>query len=61
MRAVFLDREGTITVGAPEIERVDSVEKARLLPHTLEALAELAKLDYGVFIVTNQMGIKYCE
>lgn len=57
MKAVFLDRDGTITVGTPLIERVDSPDKARLLPGTLEALELLAKLDYGVFIVTNQMSL----
>ncbi len=57
MKAVFLDRDGTITVGTPTYERVDSLEKVVLLPNTLEALRLLATLDYGVFIVTNQAGI----
>jgi len=57
MRAVFLDRDGTITVGTPFIERVDSPEKASLLPNTLEALRILAGLDYGVFIASNQASI----
>ena len=57
MKAVFLDRDGTITVGTPTIERVDSLDKAELLPGTLEALKQLAELDYKVFIVTNQMSL----
>jgi len=57
MKAVFLDRDGTVTVGTPMYERVDSLEKIKLLPNTLEALTELAKLDYLVFFVTNQAGI----
>jgi len=57
MKAVFLDRDGTISVGTPTYERVDSLEKVQLLPNTLEALSMLAKLDYGVFIVTNQAGL----
>ena len=57
MKAVFLDRDGTITVGVPVYERVDSLDKVKPLPNTLEALKLLAKLDYGVFFVTNQGGL----
>jgi D-glycero-D-manno-heptose 1,7-bisphosphate phosphatase len=57
MKAIFLDRDGTITVGTPTYERVDSLDKVELLPNTLEALRLLAKLDYAVFIVTNQAGL----
>jgi D-glycero-D-manno-heptose 1,7-bisphosphate phosphatase len=56
-KAVFLDRDGTITVGTPIYDRVDSLEKVQLLPNTLEALKLLASLDYMVFIITNQAGI----
>lgn len=58
MKAVFLDRDGTINAGIPFHERVDSVDKVLLLPNTLEALQRLAQLkDYKVFFVTNQAGI----
>lgn len=57
MKAIFLDRDGTITVGTPTIERVDSIDNVKLLPNTLDALSILAKLDYKVFIVTNQMSL----
>jgi histidinol-phosphate phosphatase family protein len=57
MKAVFLDRDGTITIGTPTVERIDSPDKAQLLPNTLKALELLATLDYGVFLVTNQMSI----
>jgi D-glycero-D-manno-heptose 1,7-bisphosphate phosphatase len=57
MKAVFFDRDGTITVGTPTYERVDSLEKVELLPNTLEALSLLASMDYSVFFVTNQAGI----
>lgn len=57
MKAVFLDRDGTINVGIPRIQRVDSVEKVELLPKVIEGLSLLAKLDYGVFFVTNQAGL----
>jgi len=57
MRAVFLDRDGTVNYGVPRYERVSSVDKVELLPNTLEALSQLATLDYGVFFVTNQAGL----
>jgi len=57
MKAVFLDRDGTVNVGVPTYERVSSIDKVQLLPNTLEALRQLAKLDYQVFFVTNQAGL----
>jgi D-glycero-D-manno-heptose 1,7-bisphosphate phosphatase len=56
MRAVFLDRDGTLIIDPPD-ERVDKVEKIKLFPDSLEALRLLSTLDYGVFIITNQAGI----
>lgn len=57
MRAVFLDRDGTINAGIPKYERVDSVDKVELLPSVIEGLAVLATLDYSFFFVTNQAGL----
>ena len=57
MKAVFLDRDGTINVGIPRIKRVDSPDKVELLPKVIEALTLLEKLDYEVFFVTNQAGM----
>ncbi|HEX7633522.1 MAG TPA: HAD family hydrolase [Candidatus Saccharimonadales bacterium] len=57
MKAVFLDRDGTINIGTPTYERVDSLDKVQLLPNTIEALRLLAGLDFGVFFVTNQAGL----
>ncbi|MES2970696.1 MAG: HAD family hydrolase [Patescibacteria group bacterium] len=57
MRAIFLDRDGTINVGTPTFERVDSFDKVQLLPNTIKALELLSKLDYQVFLVTNQLGL----
>lgn len=56
-KAIFLDRDGTVTVGVPTYERVDSLNKVQLLPNTLEALKQLSALDYTVFFITNQAGI----
>jgi len=57
MRAIFLDRDGTVNVGTPTYERVDSVHKVKLLPKTIKALELLSKLNYLVFFVTNQAGL----
>lgn len=57
MKAVFLDRDGTVNVGTPTFERVDSIDKVVLLPKTLQALKLLAAQDYNVFFVTNQAGL----
>lgn len=57
MKAVFLDRDGTVNVGVPKYQRIDNLDKVELLPNTLEALALLAELEYGVFFVTNQSGL----
>jgi D-glycero-D-manno-heptose 1,7-bisphosphate phosphatase len=57
MKAVFLDRDGTISVGEPHYARIDSIDKLELLPTVMDALHLLSNLDYGIFIVTNQAGI----
>lgn len=57
MKAVFLDRDGTVNAGVPKFDRVDNVDKVELLPNTIEALRILADMDYGVFFVTNQAGL----
>ncbi len=56
-RAIFLDRDGTVTVGVPTYDRVDSLDKVKLLPKSIEALKIISSLDYLVFFVTNQAGI----
>ncbi|HSX33602.1 MAG TPA: HAD family hydrolase [Candidatus Saccharimonadales bacterium] len=57
IRAVFLDRDGTVNVGTPTYERVNTLDKVQLLPNTLVALRLLASLNYTVFFVTNQAGL----
>jgi D-glycero-D-manno-heptose 1,7-bisphosphate phosphatase len=57
MRAIFLDRDGTINAGIPKYERVDSPDKVELLPNVVEGLRLLATLDYTKFFVTNQAGL----
>lgn len=56
MKAVFLDRDGTLIVDPPD-RRVDSISKLHLFPDVFKAMKQLAKLNYRIFIVTNQAGI----
>src|SRR5688500_4062551 len=56
MKIILLDRDGTVIVDPPD-ERVDTVEKIKLFPETIDALAYLAAHDFGVILVTNQAGI----
>ncbi len=57
MKAIFLDRDGTINAGIPKYERIDSIDKVELLPKVLEGLSLLATLDFTHFFVTNQAGL----
>lgn len=57
MKAIFLDRDGTINAGIPKYERVDSIDKVEILPNSVKGLAKLAELDYAIFFVTNQAGL----
>jgi D-glycero-D-manno-heptose 1,7-bisphosphate phosphatase len=57
MRAIFLDRDGTIISGIPKYERIDSIDKVEILPKVLEGLSIFSKMDSIVFLVTNQAGI----
>jgi len=56
MKAVFLDRDGTLIVDPPDL-RIDSIAKIHLFPDVFKAMKLLAGLDYKVVMVTNQAGI----
>jgi len=55
--AVFLDRDGTINVKAPEGEYVTGPEQLRLLPGAAEGIRMLNRAGVPVVVVTNQRGI----
>jgi D-glycero-D-manno-heptose 1,7-bisphosphate phosphatase len=55
--AVFLDRDGTINVKAPEGEYVTRPEQLRLLPGAAEGIRMLNRAGVPVIVVTNQRGI----
>lgn len=56
MKAVLLDRDGTIIVEPPG-ERLLDMEQAILEPAALEAFKIFADLDLKIIFITNQAGI----
>lgn len=55
--AVFLDRDGTINVGAPPGEYVTDPGSVELLPGAAEAIARLNRAGAEVVVVTNQRAV----
>ena len=54
IKAVFVDRDGTINVDKDYVFRIEDFE---LLPGTLEALKLLTRNNIKIYIITNQAGI----
>lgn len=55
--AVFLDRDGTINVGAPSGEYLADIDAVALLPGAADAVARLNQAGVVVLVVTNQRGV----
>ncbi len=55
MKAVFLDRDGTII---RDVGYISSPEFIRFLPGAIEGLKKLQKMGFSLFIITNQSGIR---
>jgi imidazoleglycerol-phosphate dehydratase / histidinol-phosphatase len=53
MKAVFIDRDGTITVEPPD-EQIDTLEKLELIPGAIQGLRLLQSYGYFLVMVTNQ-------
>ena len=53
-RAVFLDRDGVLNVDTHYLHRIADVI---WVPGAKEAVALLTRLEYDLFIVTNQSGV----
>jgi D-glycero-D-manno-heptose 1,7-bisphosphate phosphatase len=56
-KAIFLDRDGTLNVRAPEHEYVTSVRDFAWLPGAVEGVARLARAGYVLTVVSNQRGV----
>ncbi len=55
MKAIFLDRDGTII---KDVGYINSPEFIRFLPGAIEGLKKLQDLNFTLFIITNQSGIR---
>jgi imidazoleglycerol-phosphate dehydratase/histidinol-phosphatase len=55
-RILFLDRDGTLCE-EPHDEKVDSLDKIRLLPGVIPALLDLKRAGFDFVMVTNQDGL----
>jgi D-glycero-D-manno-heptose 1,7-bisphosphate phosphatase len=57
LSTVFLDRDGTINVGAGTDDYITSPRQLRLLPGAASAIRLFNQLDLVVVVVTNQRGV----
>ena len=55
VRAIFLDRDGTININEPEY--IHTIKDFKFITGAISALKKLSKTDYKVIIVSNQSGI----
>lgn len=55
VKAVFIDRDGTINVNDPEYTH--KIEDFKFTEEALPALRKLSKTDYKIIVITNQSGI----
>lgn len=55
VKAVFLDRDGTININEPE--HLYKIKDFKFSPYAISALSKLSKTDYKIIILTNQSGI----
>lgn len=55
IKAVFLDRDGTININDPEY--IHKISDVRFVPGAISALKKLSKSNCKIIIITNQSGI----
>lgn len=51
MRAIFLDRDGTIN---REVDNLRNVRELKILPHVARAISQLNRLGFLVIVISNQ-------
>lgn len=56
-KVIFLDRDGTLNVRAPKACYIKSPEQFVWLEHAKEAVLELKRKGYQIYLITNQPGI----
>lgn len=54
--AILFDRDGVLVQDPPD-KRVETLDKVKIFPESVDALSRIATSDYLCFIVTNQAGI----
>lgn len=54
MKAIFLDRDGTINIDKGYVGKIADLE---YFPDTFEALKVLQNKNYALFLITNQSGV----
>lgn len=55
IKAVFLDRDGTINIDDPKYHQ--QIEAFKFVPRAIAALQKLSKTDYKIIVATNQAGV----
>src|SRR3989338_7527919 len=53
-KVAFIDRDGTLIVGPPAVNQVDSLGKLKILSGTFEGLKALREAGYTLVMVSNQ-------
>ena len=57
VRAIFMDRDGTLNAKHPDVPYVHRHEDFRLLPFVIPTLRKFSRTDYKLIVITNQSGI----
>lgn len=56
-KVLFLDRDGTINIKAPQADYIKVPSAFGFLPGAVEALAALSRKGYELYIISNQPGV----
>lgn len=56
-KVLFLDRDGVINVRAAQAEYIKTPEEFTFLPGAIEALVQLTRVGFELYVISNQAGI----